>query len=155
MKSFGMSSVPAGDEPLRALGELAEQAALWPGGNPEAELLPRLRVACNLPGSPWRLLGTEVQPDGVYAVDVVHSRPRSAALFADAIALLAAVAGPVFFVRHADAVTIDCVTGTLARDTPEPAHGYTLRLRLRDAGTDSTRARAAVRLVVPVPVSVR
>jgi hypothetical protein len=154
MKSFGMSSVPAGDEPLHVLGELAEQAALWPSGNPDADLLPRLRVACDLPGSPWRLLGTQTQPDRVYAVDVAHARPRSPALFADAIALLAAVAGPAFFVRYADAVTIDCVTGTLARDTPEPARGYTLRLRLRDVGIDPTRAKAAVRLKVPVSVAV-
>ncbi|MGW1996268.1 hypothetical protein [Embleya sp. NPDC001921] len=132
---FGVS----GDEaPGDALRELADQTTRpgWTAADPAADLLPRLRVACDLPGSPWRLRGTEVLPDGVYAVDVEHARPRGPRLLADAIELLAGIAGPAFFVRHTDAATFDCVTGTLQRDTPGPGRGHLLRLRLVGPGRD-------------------
>ncbi|WP_331766417.1 hypothetical protein [Embleya sp. NBC_00896] len=154
MESFDISGAHDDAEaPLRALHDLAERAIdpQWSRRDPHTDLLPRLRVACDLPGSPWRLIGTDILAGRIYAIDVVHTHPRSARLLADAIALLAAVAGPAFFVRHTDAATIDCVTGTLERDSPEPAHGYTLRLRLTDPTSFPRHRIAAVRLAAPVP----
>ncbi|MFF7245600.1 hypothetical protein ACFZBU_17035 [Embleya sp. NPDC008237] len=147
---FGVSGEEA---PGDALRELAEQTTRqgWVAADPAADLLPRLRVACDLPGSPWSLRGTTVLPDGVFAVDVEHARPGSPRLLADAIELLAGIAGPAFFVRHTDAATFDCVTGTLQRDTPGPGRGHLLRLRLVSpgrGGAPTLRARAEA--LVPV-----
>ncbi len=148
---FGLLGEGAPGDALHELGDQTVRPE-WLKGDPDLDLLPRLRVACDLPGSPWRLRGTMVLPGSVYAVDVEHARPRSPRLLADAIELLAAVAGPAFFVRHTDAFTFDCVTGTLHHDTPEPGHGHLLRLRLTAPGSDRyPERRTRAHALVPAP----
>ncbi|MGC0417086.1 hypothetical protein [Embleya sp. AB8] len=150
---FGVSG---GEAPADVLRELAERTGRpdWVAEDPEADLLPRLRVACDLPGSPWRLRATTVLPGGILAVDVEHARPRSPRLLADAIELLAGIAGPAFFVRHTDAATFDCATGTLGRDTPGTGRGHLLRLRLIGPDADG-RPTLRARVEAPVPVPAR
>ncbi|MFI1581429.1 hypothetical protein [Embleya sp. NPDC020630] len=146
--------VPGNEAPGDAVRELAEQTTRpnWVEPDPATDLVPRLRVACDLPGSPWRLRGTTLLPGGILAVDVEHARPRSPRLLADAIELLAGVAGPAFFVHHTDAATFDCVTGTLRSDTPGPGRGHLLRLRLVAPGSDGTPTlRAHAEALIPAP----
>ena len=107
----------------------------WLTEEPEMHLLPRLRAACEAPGSPWAISSWTIE-DGVLVVDVSWngSWGRWDDCRADAFAFLGRVAEHTSLIRQRTSeggVEFEMATGTLADETPFVPHGHLIRIRVR------------------------
>jgi hypothetical protein len=98
--------------------------------DPDTYIGLHLSHICEAPASPWRWKGAAQDHDGTYVVDLTHRPAADDEIWADAIALLSAIAEDSFYVRRLDARTFICVTGMLDGDGDFAPHGHTLRLRI-------------------------
>lgn len=119
----------------------------WVAEEPDTHLLPHLRDACDAPGSPWTLVGTELL-DTVYSVRLEWRRPhpRIRRLRADAFALIGPIAESATFVRQrvtAREIEYQVTTGMLDGDARFAGHGHLLLLRVGgDQITEMIKAMA-------------
>lgn len=102
----------------------------WVTEDADAHVGVHLRRACGSAGSPWRWLGDEQLPDGVYVVDLARTAAPEVDSYREAVALLAVIAENAFAVRRVDPRTVECVTGMLDGDGDFATHGHTVRLRI-------------------------
>ena len=114
---------------IQRLWEICAQPG-WVTEDADAHVGFHLRSACESPSSPWRWVHGSQGDDGVYVVDLEHTRSTNEDVWPDAIVLLSTMAEHSFHVRRVDERTIDCVTGMLSGDGDFATHGHTVRLRI-------------------------
>ena len=108
----------------------------WVTEDAEAHVGVHLKQVCDDPASPWHWVSGHQDPDGVFVVDLEHTSTGEWDSWRDAVALLAQVAESSFFVRRVEPGTYACVTGMLEGDGEFATHGHTVRLHVRQTGSD-------------------
>jgi hypothetical protein len=112
----------------------ALREADWVAEQPDVHLLPHIRRACEAPGSPWRLLRSDVQ-NAVLDVELRWERPNDdlATVRGDALALIGTFAEASTHIRQrwtGTTLEYDVATGMLNGDAEFEAHGHLVTLRV-------------------------
>ena len=108
----------------------------WVAEEPEAHLLPHIREAVQVAGSPLAMDASTTDPDGTFVVDVhwVGAPDADArAVRVASLALIATITESTTAIRERRGpglTTYEVVTGSVPGDTAFATHGHTLRLRV-------------------------
>lgn len=108
----------------------------WVAEDPDAHLLPHIRMACDRDGAPLSLRSAETEPDGTLSVALSWRGSENGSPHAAAFALLGEFAESTTYIRYRrerGALVFDVVTGMLATDTTLEPHGHTVRFTIEGA----------------------